>query len=115
MRLRTRSQYRTTVRNALRYHGSWIIADLHPSQTPFPRLGIIVTRRYGDAHQRNRFKRLVREAFRLLLPHFSSNFDIVVRPRSQALLAHMQDIQTELLKCVAQASTGDRDGYSKRT
>lgn len=63
-------------------------------------MGIIATKRYGDAHQRNRFKRLVRESFRLSYSQFKCHFDIVVTPRSQALTASMVDIQKELLDFV---------------
>lgn len=69
------------------------------------RLGITVTRRFGKAHIRNRFKRLVREAFRL--SKLPSHLIIHVRPRTEAQGAAFLDIQAELkthIETLSQAS-----------
>ena len=42
------------------------------------RLGLSVPRRAGTAVRRNRFKRLLREAFRLMPPPTTSGYDLVV-------------------------------------
>lgn len=103
MRLRTRQQYRRMAQQTFKFTGHWILADIRVTQGPFSRLGITVTRRYGSAYQRNRFKRITREAFRLSYPYLKIYFDIVIRPRSQALCATQQDIQQELLQFVERA------------
>ena len=103
MRLRTRQQYRRMAQKTFKFTGDWILADIRITRGPFSRLGITVTKRYGRAHQRNRFKRLVREAFRFTYPHLNFNFDVVVRPRSQALQAALQDIQQEFLNFTEKA------------
>jgi ribonuclease P protein component len=103
MRLRTRQQYQRMAQRTFKFTGRWILADIRVTAAPFSRLGVTVTRRYGPAYQRNRFKRLVREAFRLLYPQFKLTFDIVVRPRSQAIEAQMLDIQQELLYFIEKA------------
>jgi ribonuclease P protein component len=48
----------------------------------YPRLGISVSRKkVRAAHARNRFKRLVREAFRLSKSELPAGIDLVVLPR----------------------------------
>jgi ribonuclease P protein component len=96
LRLRSRRDYQRMVQSKSRYNGNKVIIDFKPNFLNSSRLGITVTRRYGKSHERNRFKRIVREAFRLKIPTLSCHLDIHVRPRSQAHSAIMQDIQQEL-------------------
>lgn len=99
MRLRTRQQYARMIQHShtFKYTGQWILIDIRVTQGPYSRLGITVTKKFGDAHHRNRFKRIVRESYRLSYPQLKQSYDIIVRPRSRALTAKMEDIQKELL------------------
>jgi ribonuclease P protein component len=49
-----------------------------------PRLGLVVSRRIGGAVRRNRWKRLLREAFRLTHSELPA-LDLVCIPRAEAL------------------------------
>jgi len=48
---------------------------------PHPRLGLSVSRRLGNAVVRNRWKRILREAFRLHRERLPVGLDLVVVPR----------------------------------
>ncbi|HDZ20000.1 MAG TPA: ribonuclease P protein component [Phycisphaerae bacterium] len=50
------------------------------------RLGTAVSKRLGGAVRRNRMKRLIREAFRLIRCELPGGYDYVVLPRSGARL-----------------------------
>lgn len=52
-----------------------------PNQLPYPRLGLSVSRKVGGAVVRNRWKRVIREAFRLSLEQLPAGLDLVVIPR----------------------------------
>lgn len=46
------------------------------------RLGITVTKKFGKAHHRNKFKRRVKEAFRVSKNYLIRGVDLVIRPRA---------------------------------
>jgi ribonuclease P protein component len=69
---------------------------LAPSKGPGPaRLGIVVTRKLGNAVQRNRVKRLVRECFRLSPGLLPDGVDCVVIARDGAHDLWLADVQRE--------------------
>lgn len=100
MRLRSRYQFKRMAHIPNKYTGKWIIVKVRPNKDHCPKLGITVTRRFGKSHFRNRFKRLVREAFRLSYHQFFEGLDILVQPRTLALSAHMEDIRLELIEAL---------------
>lgn len=54
------------------------------NQSPGPRLGLVVSRKCGKAVARNRWKRALREAFRLVQHELPGQLDLVVLPRKDA-------------------------------
>jgi len=66
------------------------------------RLGITATKKIGCAVERNRARRLIREAYRLCEDEFPTGLDIVVVARRKAVFANMQTIRGSLRKALAQ-------------
>ena len=100
VRLRKRREFSSLKENSIRYAGKWVYIEAKPSENSFIRLGLTVSRHFGNAVCRNRFKRIMREAFRLTTPEIILGLDMNVKPRQMAHQASMQDIQSELIKFI---------------
>jgi ribonuclease P protein component len=92
-RIRRRSEFGTVFDGGTRLQGRFFTFLLLPNGLAGSRLGIVASRKFGGAVQRNRAKRLIREMFRQLGPQASSAaMDLVVIPRRELLTAEFTHI-----------------------
>jgi ribonuclease P protein component len=74
-----------------------------PDKQPINRIGISASKKIGGAVKRNRAKRVIREALRLLMkekPLRTGNL-IVIAARDEAAVCKMQDVYRDLQKALA--------------
>jgi len=89
-RLKKSAEFERALHKGKRYVTPWFVAFVLRTEQPASpdacvgtgRLGLIVSRRVGQAVHRNRIKRLFREAYRREKHLLTRSFDIVLRARS---------------------------------
>ena len=67
------------------------------------RLGVVASRKIGNAVKRNRAKRRLREAFRINRHRFRGQADIILIARRAIIQAAWKDIEQELLDLAGRA------------
>jgi ribonuclease P protein component len=63
--------------------GSHILIHYHARHSEKTRLGITVSKKFGKAHERNRFKRVIREAFRICQHELPKGLDLNILPHGK--------------------------------
>jgi ribonuclease P protein component len=86
-RLRRPDQFRRARREGRSFTLPLLTLNVVPGRRRRTRCGFVVGKQIGTAVRRNRAKRRVREAVRLVLPRITPGYDIVFVVRSPELLA----------------------------
>src|SRR5947208_11251739 len=79
--LRRPSDFRRVYERRRSVSDSWLIVYACENGLVHLRLGLSVSRKYGNAVRRNRLRRLYREAFRLTKAQMPTGLDIILIPR----------------------------------
>jgi len=98
-RVRKRSQFQAIQGKGKKLHTDNFLVLVLPQKVPSaPRLGITVSKKVGGAVQRNRVKRLVREAFRRKKTLFPRGLDVVFVAKRTAVGAEFDQVVREIEK-----------------
>ncbi len=87
----------------LRDRHAALLKKQNPEKKQLNRIGISASKKIGGAVQRNRAKRVVREAFRQIDKHTGvrTGFLIVIVPKTECTVLKMQDVKRDLQYCLA--------------
>ena len=94
-RLAKQHDFRHSLDNGVKFVDRYLVMKATTSPHSLARLGIIVTRKFGNAVERNRFKRCIRECFRKIKTGYSG-IDVVVIGRHEAESASAAELAAAL-------------------
>ncbi|MEM6691174.1 MAG: ribonuclease P protein component [Planctomycetota bacterium] len=104
-RIKLRNEFQRVLRHgSVAADGTLVVfAVAQEKEVWAPRLGITIPKKTGNAVVRNRWKRHIRECFRLQQDSLPRGFDFIVRPKKGATLNH-EDIDRSVARLFLKAA-----------
>lgn len=117
-RLKKRPDFLACARAPQCARGAVLVQARRRDETPLVRAGFTATKRIGGAVERNRAKRRLREAVRLLLPaHAIPGFDYVFIARGGVTTRPwprlLDDVKSALIRLAAERAPGADDALAR--
>lgn len=104
VRLKTPAQFKAVYDRKRSVSDGVLVVYAAANGLPHPRVGLSVSRKVGNAVVRNRWKRLLREAFRLNRHALPAGLDFILIPRSGQTEPTLEAITASLIKLSADAA-----------
>jgi len=109
LRLRESRCFQSVYRRGRSWSDLHLVVHTLPRPEPEKRFGLVVGKKVGGAVQRNRVRRLLREACRALAPHVPVGVDVVVVARVAAGAASLAELTATMQSLFQQAGLWTED------
>ena len=113
-RIRRRPEFTHVFDTGIRVKARFFTVLMAPNALRQPRLGLVASRKLGDAVRRNRAKRVIREVFRQTPPlPGRQGIDVVVIPRRELFDADYSSLEFELRSALRRGAQRFPDDASR--
>ena len=102
-RLKQSTDFKRVRRYGKSYAHPFIVLVVLPAEDEKSLFGVSAGKTVGNAVQRNRAKRLIREAIRALLPRISQGWKVILIARKPIITAKLTDIQSGIQELLIRA------------
>ena len=102
-RLTGSTNFKRVRRSGKSYAHPLVVLLVLPASERISRFGVIAGRSLGGSVQRNRAKRMLREAVRAILPNIKPGWDVIMIARQPILGARFTDIKLAMHQLFANA------------
>lgn len=103
-RILKRDDFKRVYEGGRKVHARYFIAFILPNSGDRPRLGITATRKIGKSFERNRARRLLREAFRKNKWLVPRGVDIVINVKRPLVEAGYSDLEGDFINFLERLS-----------
>ena len=94
--LRENRNFKRMYARAANAHGAYVVMFIKRNKLSLNRLGLTVGTKLGGAVKRNRIRRRVKEAYRLIEDRLPHGYDVVLVARQKAETAPIEKIEVEI-------------------
>ena len=101
--LKTNSDFRRAYTRGKSYTNPALVMYVRKNRAGSCRIGITASKKIGNAVQRNRARRVIREAFRQVKLPLRSNYDVVFVARTKTVYKKSTDIYNIMLPMLFEA------------
>lgn len=95
-KLKLKKDFENVFKQNQSYNSANLILYISRGETGISRIGIITSRRVGKAIQRNRWRRLIREIFRLNQSHLKKPVDMIFIVKANRPLPEYRNLEKEI-------------------
>ena len=111
-RLTKAAEFRRVKAQGNSFHGKLLILSvLKTPGSPETKIGLITTRRLGNAVARNRTRRRLREIVRAVLPRLGRGIHLVIIARKDAATAAFEELRKEWSRLANRAALSGGDEF----
>ena len=95
MKIRHRPEFLRVLQNGRKFHSRFFTVHVMSGNEGSARLGVVASRKTGNAVERNRAKRLLRETFRQSYPMLPDGTDFVFVAKRAITKAKLKDVERD--------------------